>query len=108
MLLGQRLEQTDQPLGDVRMKRPELPGHVGQGRQAIGVQILVAHFHHVVLDGANHDQDEETAQRDLGNRAFRVPGDVLQELRNERTQIRDRFIWVWRMMENLQFDGHSC
>lgn len=35
---------------------------------------------HVELDGADHHQDEQAAQRDLRQRALCVPRDVLQHL----------------------------
>ena len=63
----------------------ELTGHVGQGRQTVGVEILVSHLEHVVLDGPDHHQDEEAAQGELGDGPLRVPGNLLWSARKQQT-----------------------
>ena len=55
----------------------ELTGHVGQGCQTVGVEILVSHLEHVVLDGPDHHQDQHPAQGELADGPLCVPGDLL-------------------------------
>ena len=59
------------------MERLELTGHVGQSCQAVGVEVLVSHFQHVVLNRPDHHQDEEAAQGELGHSPLSVPGNLL-------------------------------
>ena len=59
------------------MERLELTGHVGQSRQTVGVEVLVSHLQHVVLNGPDHHQDEEAAQGELGDGPLSVPDNLL-------------------------------
>ena len=59
------------------MERLELTGHVGQSSQAVGVEVLVSHLQHVVLDGPDDNQDEEAAQGELGDGPLSVPDYLL-------------------------------
>lgn len=78
VLLRQRLEQRHQSLGDILMQVAELRRHVGETRQAVGVQILVAHLQHVVLNRSDDHKDEQTAEGDFRYASLSVPLDVLQ------------------------------
>lgn len=73
------------------------------------MQVFVTHFHHIVLNGANDNENEETTERDLGNGAFRVPSDVLQQLCGE--EIERRIVYNREQVgltKCLQFDEHFC
>lgn len=61
MTLGQGFKDTDEALGHVGMKAPELGGHVGKGSKAVCVEIFVPHFQNVVLDGADDYKDYEAS-----------------------------------------------
>jgi hypothetical protein len=53
-LPGERLEEGDEPLGDVGVEVLEEPRHVGEGRKAVGVEVAVTHLQHVVLNSPVH------------------------------------------------------
>ena len=66
------------------MERLELTGHVGQSRQTVGVEVLVSHLQHVVLNGPDHYQDQKAAQGELTDRPLSVPDNLLRSGREQQ------------------------
>lgn len=55
------------------MEVSKLRAHVGKGRKTICVQVLVPHLEHVVLDGADDDEDKETSKAEFTHGPLGVP-----------------------------------